>query len=219
MMYPVVRNPLLESEDKSAEQHPFMTNMAIKWNGSRIRQIFISAKSAKRIVPSSLDTNYKNNDAKTRVLLKFATSKANDSHSTTKHKNVKSTPVGPDVYYNGSAETLDDLPQDKLKWIYQTSPAENHLTQSASPQSVVLRNPQMKRQSKDLSSPMAMVYWHVLDVVNLSFAKESAYYCTVQIHDQTFTGKTAVSDKYGKHYAQAKINEVYLFDLDQASTM
>ncbi|CAO3598635.1 unnamed protein product [Absidia cylindrospora] len=193
--------------------------MAIKWNGSRIRQILISAKSDKRIVPSSFGVNYKNDDEKTRGISQLVTSKGNNIHSTIKHKNVKSAHIRPAVYYNGCVETLDELPHDKLKWIYQTSPAENHLTQLASPHSVFLHNPQMKRQPKDLSNPMAMVYWRVLDVVNLSFAKKSAYYCTVQVGDQMLTGNTAVSDKYGKHYAQAKIDEMYLFDLDQASTM
>jgi hypothetical protein len=141
-MYTVISNPLLPSENKTSLGRSLSQKVAHQWSGSRIRQII---SSTKRVVPSPLvndhpakPTPIQLSKEKTPDLIDKPTGCADFSLAT----------QGPDVYYNGNIDTLDQLPRDRLAWIFQPSPVEDQLSQWKDPHSIVLRKP---NRSKDVS--------------------------------------------------------------------
>lgn len=134
-MYTVISNPLLPSENKTPHGRSLSQRLAHQWSGSRIRQ---AIGSTKRVVPSPL--------------VRECAFKASPIQPTKeKISEMIEKPVicadlslstqGPDVYYNGNIDTLDQLPRDRLAWIFQPSSVEDQLSQWKDPHSIVLRKP------------------------------------------------------------------------------
>ncbi|KAI9020254.1 hypothetical protein CLU79DRAFT_704098 [Phycomyces nitens] len=114
----------------------------------------------------------------------------------TNSKKPKRLPSEPLVYYDGPCETLDQLPDDKLQWIKDSSPAEGvgvpHLSRhSIFP--IVLRKPHKEHMSH--------------------------FRCSVECDRSIFVGSFGSSEKCGKNTIQTELEETFLCDIDEPSSI
>ncbi|KAL0078878.1 hypothetical protein J3Q64DRAFT_1676282 [Phycomyces blakesleeanus] len=116
--------------------------------------------------------------------------------SKNKNKNNSRLPSEPLMYYNGPYETLDQLPEDKLQWIKDSSPAEGVGIPQLSAHSlypIVLRKPHKEYTSH--------------------------FRCSVEYDRSIFVGSFGSSEKCGKNTIQTELEETFLCDIDEPSSI
>ncbi|KAI8368986.1 hypothetical protein BD560DRAFT_304388, partial [Blakeslea trispora] len=122
----------------------------------------------------------------------------------------------PLIHYNGPCETLDQLPEEKSKWIVTETSDNEELRHPVLdyPRSIVLRKPHYRNSS-------SLGYYLSNDQPSISKARATFYIraclirSSVEVNDQVFSGSYAVSQKCGKHGSQANLDETYILQVSQ----
>ncbi|ORY95889.1 hypothetical protein BCR43DRAFT_315910 [Syncephalastrum racemosum] len=183
-------------------------------------------QSHKRIGPSLTFSAGKGAGGAEKYFAKPKTMKRTGSLMVATHKEVQEEPM---VHYNGSYNTMDQFSDEQLQWIYSEpvsgigvrQPLKDCCTDSIVMRKPVKRSqtfPTVRQPARPVSSK-AMFYLRVIQITNKNTSKPCYLRCAVQINQDIMMGQHVASEKCGKNSTQADVDEIFLLDFDEPSTV